>query len=99
MIINFFITLMAYPSNWILGFFPSLSSADTSTVLGNITLAIDYITDFMAIAMYVFPWYQTVMEIFGIWLLYNGAKFIIDVVTWVASSVPFSPVQPTLWTK
>jgi len=99
MIINFLISLMSYPFNWALGFFPSLSASDSSTVVGNITLAVDYITNFMAIAMYVFPWYETVMQIFGIWILYNGAKFIIDVITWVASSVPLSPVQPTLWTK
>jgi len=93
MITNFFISLMSWPFNWALGYFPSLSASDENTFVGGITLAIDYITDFMSIAMYVFPWYQTLMQIFGIWILYHGAKFIVWIITWLASSVPLSPVK------
>lgn len=93
MITDFFFTLMGYSTNWALSFFPSLSTADTSTVVGNIIASIDFITSFMGIAMYVFPWYQTVMQIFGIWILYNGSKFVIFLITWVSSIVPMSPMN------
>lgn len=93
MITNFIISMMIYPMNWALGFFPGIETANLNSAVGNITTAIDYITNYMAIAMYVFPFYITLMDIFGLWLLYSMAKFTINIITWIASSTPFSPVQ------